>query len=68
MDTCVLEYLYYSTKSRAVIDAIKQCQESKCTDGSVKCKETCVKEEGVKRFEQLKEQVTAMIEVSKREI
>lgn len=69
METCILEYLYYSSKSRGIIGSVRGCYEAKCSTGDMsKCKEACVKEEGIKRFEELKGQVTAMIEVSKREI
>ena len=61
METCILEYLYFNNRSRELLSQIKTCREqSSDLDACVKSKSN--------ELETLKAQVTAMIEINKKEI
>jgi hypothetical protein len=62
METCVLEYLYFNTRARQIIQEVKSCRHQDNKDLG-----ECLK--GVPaKVEALKAQVTGMIDVTKREL
>ena len=66
METCILEYLYFNNRSRDLLNQIKTCKSG--DDGKAsETLEKCVKQRSGE-LENLKAQVTAMIEISKKEI
>ena len=72
METCILEQLYFTNRKRAIIQSVKLCQDSSCSysgkqDPDQKCLEACVRN-GESQSEELKAQITAMIETTKREL
>ena len=61
METCVLEYLYFNTRARQIIQEVKVCRNDNKDLGE------CMK--GVAgKVEALKTQVSGMVEVTKREL
>ena len=63
METCILEYLYYNNKAREIFANIKNRRDNNTS------LENCLKEQGAQEaLEKLTNQVTAMIDINKKEI
>jgi hypothetical protein len=65
METCILEYFYFNTRTRSILSEVRTCRQEAAGKGSNLGE--CLK--GVKdKVEGLKGEVSGMVEVSKREI
>jgi len=67
METCVLEQLYFAHRKQAILSAVRPCWETQCSKGEAKCLESCVSTAQAEA-EELRAQVTAMVETTKREL
>ena len=65
METCILEYLYFNTRTRSILSEVQTCRQEASGKGGTLG--DCLK--GVnKKVEGLKGEVSGMVEISKREI
>ncbi len=65
LETCVLEQIYFTNRAKQHIANTKECSEKNIKDN--KKLEVCYKE-GIGNVDMLKQEVNAMIQVSKNEI